>query len=801
MPVDGVTRASVAVLLLALLAAPMVAPAALAQQPRLPSSAQPMSVRAYVLELPRGLPSRYSVVALLGGRPVPVLAIPYPLRPFKAAEVKEVLVDGKPLAQLLREDPEKARRLLVEDKDVKIVTVPVKGLAWTPGSRELLVIVPAGATLGGKPLAREQLEALQENTLAAYRAGSLEIRIVKPARTIAALVTPPFAPPIMNDTVFGYSMTMGAARLDIDVTPASIERLARTATLLKPAQQRTPIPSPFQSSKALHSILNPTSTASNTWWETPYTLPFTSPNGASKSIQAIDLAAPPTENSIYYMRCWSYKPLAATNIATASVTLKPFAPAQVELTVTIYKNYWLQPPLARKSYRGFLEPTQAVTLLAEWHLPFNLWSNPPKLTVCVEAYITWAGGQQDKRHAGLYVTVGGYRLATTRSVVQPSPSDNTYTVNHNYALERPGSVAEITRVTTIPVAITPNAAPGPIYFSTYLEEGSAAFFLGNMYLGSAQQQQWYWKTVDAEDALSLLAPYILTGKAVPLTIVPCIGPGDKVKLNVGFTSISYVAYALGLEEEDNKPVYRPASSNDGILAAEPLMLQILSADNGTLLEAGEVTATTIVSRPLRSTIYANTFIVDVAASMKPYSYGVDKIYLSATETEGSALIAGVLSAEGRTSGTDELNKYYQEILWLAGAAGLFIGGGVAVGLVPEAVAGAAEAASYLLSVASTALGEPHVFSMLSAKTLPLKVDVKGDTIRVEGGADSGSLLPWSSWRSVLYRALYTVDMRGSSSPVQLSLDVAAYLKLDWRSLWMDVPCYGWGSFEYSSLSR
>ncbi len=797
---DEATRASLAVLLLALLAAPMVAPAALAQQPRLPRSTQPASVKAYVLELPRGLPSRYAVVALLGGRPVPVLAIPYPLKPFRAAEVKEVLVDGKPLGQLLKEDPEKARRLLVEEKDVKIVTVPVKGLAWSPGSRELLVIVPAGATVGGEPLAREQLEALQENTLAAYRAGSLEIRIAEPTKTVAAIAAPPFTPPIMNDTVFGYSMTMGAARLDIDVTPASIERLARTATLLKPVQQRIPIPSPLQAGEALYSTLNPTSTASNTWWETPYTMQFLSQNGAPKPIQAIDLAAPPTMNSIYYMRCWSYKPLAATNIVTASATLKPFAPARVELTVSIYLGDNLALPLARKSYKGFLKPTQAVTLLAEWSLPFNLWSNPPKLTACVKVYMTWAGGQQDKRHAGLYVTVGGYKLATTRSVVQPSPSDNTYTVNHNYALERPGSVAEITRATTIPVAITPNAAPGPIYFKTYLEEGSAAFFLGNMYLGSAQQ--WYWKTADAGDALSLLAPYILTGKAVPLTIVPDIGPGDKVKLNVGFTSLSYVAYALGLGEEDNKPVYKPASNSDIILAAEPLVLQILLADNGTLLEAGEVTATTIVSRPLKSTIYSNTFIIDVAASMKPYSYGVDKIYLSATETEDSAFIAGIPSASySQTSGTNEFNENYQEVLWVLGAAGLFIGGGVAVGLVPEAAASAAEILSYALSPAATALGEPHVFSMLSAKTLPLKVDVKDDTIRVEGDADSGSFFPWSSWRSVLYRALYTVDMRGSSSPVQLSLDVAVYLKLDWRSLWMDVPCYGWGSFEYSSSSR
>ena len=798
MALDEVTRASLAALLAIIILVPMAAPAALARQPPAPPVPRrgdtETPVRAFILDLPGGAPSRYSLVALYRGHVVPLLAIPYPLKPFTAARIKAVIVEGKPLQQLLREDPEKARRLLFEDKNVTVVTAPVKGLAWEPDSKKLLVILPAGeAALRGKELATREITVLDANTVVMYRAGGYEIRLVKPVKTLVdmGLLLPPFVPIMMNDTVYGYSVTIGKARLDIDVTPDRIERLAASATELRPI---TP-------PRAVNPIIAATTTSTNNnVWMIPYTEPFPGPNGLPKAMQAIDM--PSTETSANYYNCWTYQPLQFTYMATASATIVPLTAANVNLTVAIYMPWMPWTPIAEKSTVTHVEAGQSVTVTAEWEIPVLQRPNPPKLRVCVYATADWTS--VGEKHANLYVALGGYKKVTLRSPVQPSPSDNTYEVKHQFAVENDvegALVAKLTTVTTIPVAITPNIAPGPLSFATYVEGGSADFYLGDTHLGHVVNlghvppNQFYYRSLDPETALAALTPYIISGRAIPLTIEP----HGRVKWYAGYTTISYTAYMLTVDEgTDGNAVYRLAGDNDRVVSAEPLLLQILLASDGTVLEAGEASTSIVASRPEAGQLDARYFAVDVAASVKHYSYGIGKVSLQVEQEEEQAHVLWFMEKGARISGSSVRNDKSQYVLWLAGAAGLVLGGIGEAGIVSGVSGSAVKAASYLLSVASTALSEPHVFAVLSEKVYPLESSISGDSVSLRGGADSGSG-PWSNWRSVVYHAFYTLYMRGSEHPVQMSIAVGVHIKLDWSYAWQEVLCFGTGFLEFSPV--
>ncbi len=178
------------------------------------------AVRAYILELPQGLPENHALVALYRGCAIPALAIPYPLKPVTLNVATAVATENHGMLT------------------PTIITTAVKRLVWSPGGRELLVIVPARPVCGYM-LTQRQLEELRELTLAAYRAGSLEFRIIAPTRDLMYITVPPFAPPISSDTIFGYDITMGRAKLDVDIAPDTIEKLAATAPVLEPLHGTT----------------------------------------------------------------------------------------------------------------------------------------------------------------------------------------------------------------------------------------------------------------------------------------------------------------------------------------------------------------------------------------------------------------------------------------------------------------------------------------------------------------------------------------------------------------------------------
>lgn len=792
MALDKVTRASLAVLLAVIVLVPMAAPAALAQQPRVPpvppargARGTETPVRAFIIDLPGGAPRHYSVVALYRGHVVPVLAIPYPLKPFTAARIKAVIVDGKPLQQLLREDPWKARRLLFEDRNVTVVRVPVKGLAWEPGSKKLLVILPAGeAALRGRELATNEMKVLEANTVAMYRAGDYEIRLVKQVKPLAdmGVLMPPLVPIMMNDTVYGYSITIGKARLDIDVTPDRIERLAASATELRPI-------TPPRHINPIIAAAATTSTSDNVWL-IPYTEPFTGPNGLPKAMQAIDM--PSTAARAQYYNCWTYQPLPFTYTAAASATIVPLTAARVKLTVAIYFPWMPWAPIAEKSTVTQLEANQSTTVTAEWEIPVFQRPSPPKLRVCVYASAEWTS--VGKKHANLYVALGGYKPVTLRSQVQPSPTDNTYEVRHQFAVENSNgntTVATLIGPTTIPVAITPNIAPGPLSFATYIEGGSADFYLGNthvIHLGHVPPNQFYYRSVDPDTVLATLSTYIISGRTIPLTIEP----HGIVKWYAGYTTLSYTAFAIGIQQnsEGNK-MYRPAEPGDGLVAAEPLIIQILMRDDGTYIEAGEATVYVTAARPLTQLgYYTYYYAVDVAAAVKPYSYGIGSVYLSILHKEKDTHI-DIYEASSYVSGDEQNAKYADYLIWVLGAAGLAL-----EGLGEAGVISGADALSDLLSIASLALSEPHVLTKLT-KEGTLNIErLESDTIYIDGSIYKD----WEShWRSVLYRIHYTLAMRATQYPVQMNIFAGVSLKLEWYHAWQQIPCSGMGYFEFSPV--
>ena len=766
---DEATRASLAVLLLALLSASMWLPsAALARRVPQPPPVRPAGVRAFILELPRGLPRSYRVVALVGGRVVPALALPYPLRPFKASRAREVLVDGKPLGRLLGEDPGRARRLLAENRGVRVVTAPVQGLAWSPGSGGLLVIVPAGGSPGGERLGARQLAELRASTAAIYRGpGGVEIRLVAPTGAASTAAAPPLIPPVMNDTVFGYSVSLGAARLDVDITPGFIEELVGEAKLLKPAA----------------------TASTRLWggasaWEVPYTLPLAG-GGLPRSVEAAVLES--GSSSAGYSRCWDYTPLPGSTAAAASATLKPLVAGYVSLTVTIsYAGGGWPAPLAWKSYRGYMGPGQAVTLLAQWRIPAGQRGRPPRLRVCVDAGISQAGAVPARKGL-LYVTHGGYLLVDA-GAGRNGAAGFAYTATRSYAAENgPGAplAVDISRTTTLPVASVPSLAPGPVTVLTYVERGAVDLYLGGVYLGRAAGP--FWASLDTATALAALSPYVLTGKAAPLTMEP-LGGGARVDLEL--TSIAYPSYMLA-PAGGGAGAYRLASGGDYEVVAEPALLHLVLADDGTLLEAGEAAVTLVAERPAVDGVNLVSALVDLAVSTRPYSLGVRKLGLWIRYSEPSATISYIGDVDGRVTGSSVVNRDYQAILWLMGAAGLALGAGAAVGVVSGTASAAAQAASHMLSVAATALSEPHVYALLGGKTLPVEASLVGsDTVVASGGADSGLL---SSWRRVLYRASLTLEMRGSRSPVEVS--TVLRVGLGDGLLGGGVVCRGYGGLE------
>ena len=779
-------RAPLAVLLAIAALLPIATPTALAQQPVIqPPKNTETPVRAFILELPEYTPSHYKIIALYQGHIVPALTIPYPLKPFQATKIKEILVDGKPLQELLRKNPQEARRLLFEDKNVKIITTPVEGLAWEPNSRKLLVIVPAGDIAArGKTLSSEEATSIELNTLALYRFNDYEIRLIKPTKPLAWVTAPPLTPILMNDTVFGYSITIGNTRLDIDITPRRIERLASTAPRLKPITQITVNAAPKATGTA--------NALDNSIWLIPYTEPFTTPNGIPKSIIAVDM--PSTAARASYANCWTYHPLPFTTTASASATIETLAEARVSLTVAIYLPGLPWSPIAEKTFTTRLKPNQSLTLTALWNIPAPQQPNPPKLQVCVYATAEWITGTT--RHANLYIAIGGYKEVTLRSPVQPSPLDNTYNVKHQYAIENDPDgalIATITKPTAVPIAVTPNIAPGPLTFTTYIEGGSADFYLGNTHLahlGSVQPNEFYFKSLDPETTLTTLSPYVITGRAIPLIIQP----HGKVKWYAGYTTVSYVAFAVGIQTDTGgAKVYRPAQASDGLIAGEPLVLQILLADDGTCIEAGEAAIYVLANRPTTRYYQQYSFTIDVAASMKQYSYGIGKITLTAVQTEKGSPV-DIYLAESYVSGDDVDNKLSEYLIWILGAAGIAVGGLEEAG----AMTGA-KALSYVLSIASAALGEPHIFAKLTKKENSITINKLGeDSVIVEGEVDSG-WEPWSSWHTILYQAYYVLGTRGSEHPVQMSITAGVYIKLDWSYAWREALCTGMGYFEFNPL--
>lgn len=194
-----------------------------------------LNVKTFIIDLPPNLSRHYGIVALYRGHAIPALIIPYPLTPIRVEKITKIIVDGKPLQELLREDPEKARRLLYEDKNVKVITTPVEVLVWEPNATKLLIILPneKEASKGRKLTLKEEL-GLRLATIAIYKADGYEIRIVRPIEVLIGLIPPPFTPPIRSDNIFGYSCTMDGVTLDVTLTPESVLKLASNAKELKP---------------------------------------------------------------------------------------------------------------------------------------------------------------------------------------------------------------------------------------------------------------------------------------------------------------------------------------------------------------------------------------------------------------------------------------------------------------------------------------------------------------------------------------------------------------------------------------